>query len=141
MTTTGTFRAFRLTLPYQRPPAALCGNSRTHWRARSAASKQVRTDVAALAMQAGIPRSAHLEVELLWAPGDRRRRDADNLWPLLKAACDGLARGNRRDWVGLDLVPDDTPEFMTKRAPRILSSDECRESGMWLDVLAFPEVA
>lgn len=122
---------YRIALPYQRPPSALTGNTRNHWRSRATQAKQVRTDVANLARAAGVPKSAHLTVELVWSPGDRRRRDADNLWPLLKTACDALARG-RKDWVGLELVPDDTPRYMTKRAPRIESPDDNPERGMWL---------
>lgn len=45
--------------------------------------------------------------------------------------CDALARG-RADWVGLDLVPDDTPAWMDKAAPRILPPPE--PAGMWLDL-------
>lgn len=122
----------KLALPYDRPPKALVGNTRVHWRQRSADTQQVRTDVMQLARQAGLHFArgiSHITVELVWAPGDRRRRDADNLWPLLKACCDALARGPRRDWVGLDLVLDDTPEHMTKLAPRI---EPPPEKGMWL---------
>lgn len=122
----------RLTLPYQRPPKALWGNTRVHWRQRSVDTQQVRSDVMRLAQGAGVHRLGpigHVTVELVWAPGDRRRRDADNLWPLLKACCDALARGPRRDWTGLELVPDDTPEHMTKLAPRI---EPPPAKGMWL---------
>lgn len=126
----------RLNLPYERPPAALVGNTRVHWRRRSADTQQVRGDVLRLATAAGLhrlppDRIGHVTVELVWAPGDRRRRDADNLWPLLKACCDALARGPRRDWIGLELVPDDTPEHMTKLAPRI---EPPPAKGMWLDI-------
>jgi crossover junction endodeoxyribonuclease RusA len=124
------FRA-KLYLPYGRPPKSLVGNSRAHWRRRSADTQQVRSDVMRLAQNAGLHRLGpieHIAVELVWAPGDRRRRDADNLWPLLKASCDALARG-RRDWIGLDLVPDDTPAFMEKLAPRI---EPPPAKGMWL---------
>lgn len=124
---------FQLELPYPRPPKALVGNSRAHWRQRSADTAQVRTTVLLLAKQAGIPVSTHLTVELVWAPGDRRRRDADNLWPMLKVCCDALARGPRRDWIGLELVPDDTPEHMTKLTPRIEAPPA---RGMWLTVTA-----
>lgn len=126
---------YTLTLPYERPPTSLHGNTRVHWSRRAKDSRQVRSDVALLARSARIPRSKHLTVELVWSPGDRRRRDADNLWPLLKVCCDALARG-RRDWVGLELVADDTPEFMTKKAPRIAEPSEIRERGMWLLVTA-----
>lgn len=111
-----------LVLPYQRPPTSLWGNTRAHWRARSADTAQVRHDVLHLARAAHLHQITgirHVTVELVWAPGDRRRRDEDNLWPLLKVASDAIARGPRRDWVGLELVPDDTPEYMTKLRPRI----------------------
>jgi hypothetical protein len=36
----------------------------------------------------------------------------------------------------LELVADDTPEFMTKKAPRIAEPSEIRERGMWLLVTA-----
>lgn len=128
-----TLRA-RLHLPYQRPPAALAGNSRAHWRGRDRDTKQVRADVTRLAAAAGLHQTGpwtHIAVTLTWAPGDRRRRDADNLWPLLKACCDALARGPRRDWVGLELVPDDTPQWMTKHAP-VIAPPPAR--GLWLDL-------
>lgn len=138
-------RTYRLDLPFYRPPEALTGNAREgHWAPRSKATNEVRTAVAWLGRQAGIPPSRHLTVELVWAPGDRRKRDADNLWPMLKACCDGLARGPRKPsaraapWVGLDLVPDDTPRWMRKLPPRIAGPDETDEIGVWLLVTAIP---
>jgi crossover junction endodeoxyribonuclease RusA len=93
-----------------------------------------------LAKQAGIPKCEHLDVELVWAPGDRRRRDEDNIFAFLKVLADGLARGPRKDWVGLQLVPDDTSKYFTKRT-RIVSPDECDEVGMWLIVTTHGELA
>jgi crossover junction endodeoxyribonuclease RusA len=111
-----------LTLPYERPPAALVANGRPNRYVRARETRMVRGDVTNLARAAGLHRIRgirHVTVCLVWAPGDRRRRDEDNLYPLLKVCCDALARGPRRDWIGLELVPDDTPEHMTKLAPRI----------------------
>jgi crossover junction endodeoxyribonuclease RusA len=125
----------RLALPYQRPPKGLYANVRAHWRQRAKDTDQVRADVTTIARQAGLHQLGpitHLVVQLMWAPGDKRRRDEDNLWPLLKVCCDALARGPRRDLVGLDLVPDDTPEHMTKLGPVILPPPA--EPGMWLVV-------
>lgn len=121
----------RIGLPFDKPPAALVGNSRKHWRQRSADTHQVRTVVMMLAKQQGLDRirAEHVTAEFVWAPGNRLRRDADNLWPMLKVCCDALARGPRRDWVGLEIVPDDTPEHMTKLAPRI---EPPPAKGMWL---------
>ncbi|HJR04384.1 MAG TPA: hypothetical protein VKA83_22270 [Methylomirabilota bacterium] len=128
---------YRLELPYTRVPAGLSANSRgqAHW-GKSTATKRVRADVTRLATEAGIPECDHLTVQLDWAPGDRRKRDEDNLALLLKVCCDALARGARKDWVGLDLVPDDTRRYMTKHMPRILTPDETPERGMWLTVEA-----
>jgi crossover junction endodeoxyribonuclease RusA len=124
---------YRLALPYPRPPKPLTANTRTHWVQRSAATSRVRSDVTWLAKQAGLDQIGtirHITAQLLWAPGDRRRRDADNLYPLFKACCDALARGPRKDWTGLDLVPDDTPEHMTKLGPVIAPPPA--GPGMWL---------
>jgi len=131
---------FKLALPYDRPPKPLWGNARDgHWGQRSKWSRIIRCDVKFLAREAKIPISTHLDVLLSWAPGDNRRRDADNMWPMLKVCCDGLARGNRH-FVGLDLVPDDTPQWMTKHAPLIMAPNECPVKGMWLDIWAQPVV-
>lgn len=110
-----------LPLPYPAPPEALRGNDHRHqhWGQRQRAAGQVRRDVAHLARAAGLIRCAHLTVGLIWAPGDHRRRDEDNLWPTLKACADALARG-RADWTGLQLVPDDTPHYVTKLTPQIV---------------------
>uniref|UniRef100_UPI003F492DCE hypothetical protein n=1 Tax=Pseudonocardia sp. CA-138482 TaxID=3240023 RepID=UPI003F492DCE len=131
---------YQLKLPFRCPPPALWGNQRKgHWGARASDTKVVRHAVMTLARQARIPKADHLTVELIWAPGDWRRRDEDNLALMLKACCDGLARGPRKasakaaPWVGLDLVPDDTPRYMAKAA-YILSPDEIPAMGMWLIV-------
>lgn len=126
----------RLVLPFDRPPKSLVGNSRSHWRARSADTRTVREAVLVLARSAGlhgVTSARHVTATFTWAPGDNIRRDADNLWPMLKACCDALARGPRRDWVGLQLVPDDTPAYFTKNAPVIWPPP--REREMWLDLL------
>lgn len=47
----------------------------------------------------------------------------DNLVPTLKIACDAL--------VDAKIVPDDTPEFMTKYMPVIVSDSK---PGMWLEI-------
>jgi crossover junction endodeoxyribonuclease RusA len=125
-------RSYRLELPYERPPKALTGNARSgHWSARHRATRQVICDVVTVARAAKVPVGRHLVVGLWWAPGDRRKRDADNLWPLLKACCDGLARGTDR-WPGLRLVPDDDPAHMTKLAPVIVPPPAGR--ALWLTV-------
>jgi crossover junction endodeoxyribonuclease RusA len=128
-------RLYVLALPYAGPPPGLSANYRGHWRQKHESTAQLRRDVYFVARQAGLHRLAdvrHVTVELVWNPGDRRRRDADNIFPVLKVAVDALARG-RKDWVGLDLVPDDTGQWVTRLAPRIVAGPRERR-GMWLNV-------
>lgn len=59
-----------------------------------------------------LPAGTRVSVGLVWVVPDKRRRDAENPVPTLKALCDGL--------VDAGLVPDDTPEFMEKLMPVIV---------------------
>lgn len=124
----------KVTFPRKRPVwDHLRGNSRSaHWAQRHNAVKTVIADVTALATAHKVPACAHLEVRLVWAPGDRRRADVDNLVPLFKIMCDALARG-RKDLPGLQLVPDDVPAYMTKHMPAILPPPD---QGLWLEITA-----
>src|SRR4051812_13614507 len=78
-------------------PTGLSGNSRRATsRPKAASTQMVRADVTQLARAAGLHHIhgvEHATVEHVWAPGDPRRRDEDNLYPLLKVGCDALARG------------------------------------------------
>lgn len=135
MTTSAVFEVEvpMIRIEHGKPPVPpLNGNDRIHYHTRAQRVGIVRRVVMDNARDAGIPVCEHLTVTLHYAPGDNRRRDADNLWPTLKAACDALARGPRRDWVGLELVPDDTPEHMTKLAPVIHPGPGVRR--LWLTV-------
>ena len=99
-----------LWLPYATPP--LTANQRLHWAAKARTTADVRRTAMLLARAAKLPQGVeHVTIELHYTPRDRRRRDADNLVPTLKAACDGL--------VDAGLVPDDTPDQMTKHMPVI----------------------
>lgn len=80
---------------------------------------EVRKAVMVLARAAKVPAGEHLTVQLHYAPGARIKMDSHNLHPTVKACVDALARGKRRDWVGLELVPDDTDEFVTILSPQI----------------------
>lgn len=115
---------------------ALKGNQRAgSWHARHKAVGKVIHAVVAAAHRVSLPEQAgHLAVRLVWAPGDRRRADEDNLVGLAKPCYDALARG-RNDLPGLRLVPDDTPQWMTKPTPRI---DPPPAEGLWLEVTVTP---
>lgn len=69
-----------------------------------------------LALAAGIGRLQRCQVEVVWVVADRRRRDSDNASPFAKAIFDGLGADKG---VTAGIVPDDTPEYMTKLMPRI----------------------
>ncbi|MGH7743374.1 MAG: hypothetical protein ACREQ5_00935 [Candidatus Dormibacteria bacterium] len=93
---------------------ALSGNARVHYTQRHIATKVVITAVVDAATRAGLEPCDYMEVVLVWAPGHNRATDEDNRWALLKACCDGLARGPRKDLPGLHLVPDDDSRHMRK---------------------------
>ncbi|MBP2333074.1 hypothetical protein [Corynebacterium freneyi] len=101
---------YTLWLPYALPP--LTANQRMHWRRKADTVRDVRYATNVLARNAKLPQGVdHATVALHYVPRDRRRRDADNLVPTLKAACDGL--------VDAGLTADDTPNLMTKHMPTI----------------------
>lgn len=135
---TDTTTAYEIEVPLRfagrgkQPVPMLTANERLHWRARTSRTATLRQTIAIRAREAGIPSGGHLAVTLHYQPGDNRRRDADNLVPTLKACCDALARGPRRDWIGLELVPDDTPKYMTKHMPVIHEGPGPRR--MWLEI-------
>lgn len=105
-----------LELPYERPPKGLSANYRGHWAPKARSTAEVRALVVALARKAGIPTMGRMQVELVWVVTDNRKRDEDNAFPLLKVAADGLASDKG---VSARLVPDDSPEWCVKIAPRI----------------------
>jgi hypothetical protein len=137
---------YRLHLPYTVPPEALRANSHPHWSARSRDSHQVRNDVVTLARAAGLHRLTgvrHITVQLVWAPGDRRRGgDPGNLAPFQKALLDGLTparvvarrvRGRLTvvHHVGVGLISDDSPAWATELMPVIIPPPD---RGMWFNV-------
>lgn len=101
-------------LPFTKPPDGLSANSRHHWRAKARSTAEVRQLVAGLAR--GFPKTQRIQVELVWIVNDKRKRDDDNLAPLAKACWDALASDRG---VSANLVPDDSPEYVTKMHPRI----------------------
>ncbi len=98
-----------LDLPYVRPP--LTANDRMHHMVKARRTAAVRQTAGWLARANRVPALARCSVSLHYAPVDRRRRDADNLVPTLKALCDGL--------VDAGVVRDDTPDLMVKAMPVI----------------------
>ena len=114
-------REWLIALPYRTPPLSL--NQRGHWAAKARATRDVRSRAAWLVRAARVAPLARVEVQLGYTPPDRRRRDTDNLVATLKAIADGV--------VDAGVVPDDTPEFMSKPEPVITDPDKAR-AGLWV---------
>lgn len=104
-----TIPQWRIRFEYEKPP--LTANQRLHWARKAALTRDVRAAAGMLARQAKIPTLDRCEVWLTWYVTDRRRRDADNVFPTMKAMCDGL--------VDAGVVEDDEPRFMVKHHPAI----------------------
>lgn len=96
-------------LPYTTPP--LSANGREHHMARARKVRQIRGDVRYLTNHHKVPALDHITVTLHYRPRTRRRRDPGNLYPVSKAAIDGL--------VDAGVVPDDNPRYLTEMAPVI----------------------
>jgi len=110
--------SWTLDLPYETPP--LTANQRMHHMARHRHVKALRGTTALLARAAHVPPLGVCRVTLTWFVNTRHRRDADNIVPTLKAACDGL--------VDAGVVPDDTPDLMAKLMPVIEYRPGVRQS-------------
>lgn len=98
-----------LTFDWPRPP--LNANQRLHWAAKAKLTKTIREITKMTAIRERLWAKDRITVQLTWVVTDQRRRDSDNIYPTFKAMCDGL--------VDAAIVPDDTPEYMDKRAPLI----------------------
>ena len=98
---------------FPQPGVLLNLNHRVHWRQRAKVTKQWRTAAYWAAITLGPPAERvhdHRFVQMMIPVPDRRRRDPSNLFPLLKAAIDGI-QADAGYW------PDDTPEFVTTVEP------------------------
>lgn len=84
-----------INLPWTQPP--LTANQRMHWAKKASVTREVRQTTRVLAH--GAPRADRLVVTLHYRPRVRRRIDAHNLFPLVKACCDGL--------IDAQIAPDD----------------------------------
>lgn len=89
-------------IPLAKNPLSL--NGREHWRTKAKHTKQWR-EFAGLSAKR-FPALDACDVTLTWFVTTSHRRDEDNLYPLLKALCDGL--------VDAGVVSDDTPDLMGK---------------------------
>lgn len=111
---TGDIWTFRLNYP--RPPKGLHANDRAHWRTKAKSTETIRQETMLRVRSLHLGELERISVQLVWVVGDNYKRDADNIWPLLKAVCDGI--GSDRG-TSARLVPDDDPAHMVKLAPVI----------------------
>jgi crossover junction endodeoxyribonuclease RusA len=105
-------------LPPLGPP--LTSNMRLDRHTEAGRVRDIRIAVATAASVLRIPKGSHLTAQLHYRPVDGRSTvDEDNLGPTFKAACDAIAKGRGKRHIGLELVPDDSPEWFTKLHPVI----------------------
>ncbi|MFB7853787.1 hypothetical protein [Rhodococcus qingshengii] len=112
-------------LPYEKPPLSM--NDRMHWAEKARITAAVRKTACLEAQSHHVPTGhAHVTVGLHYRPVNNRKRDADNLVPVLKACCDGL--------VDYGLTDDDTPDLMSKWMPVIHPAIKGEKGRMWLEI-------
>lgn len=85
-------------LPWSKPPLSLNDRGCSPW-VKANLTRQAIEDARAAIAAANVPALAGAELTLHYRPKDRRRRDADNLAPTLKACQDALVP---------DVLPDDS---------------------------------
>ena len=113
-----------------KPPLTL--NQRLHWSEKARRTKTVRQAVGWAAKAAKIGYMLdHISVQLHFATGDERRRDADNLTATQKPCFDGL--------VDAHVIPDDTPRHLTWWAPEIVNGPGKRR--LWITIHTHEEAA
>ncbi|WP_353809130.1 hypothetical protein [Agromyces sp. SYSU T00194] len=98
------------------------------WRSRWTAAIRNRTITAAT--DAGIPLLGTCQARLTWYVRTAHRRDVDNLALLEKAMFDGLVRAG--------VVPDDTPDLMTKHRAEIVQVDPKEHAEAWFELWVAP---
>jgi hypothetical protein len=100
---------FTTTFRFEWTKAPLSLNYRLHKMQEATIVKRIRGEMADRGR--ALPAMPRCDVVLTWVVNDRRKRDEENVVPVLKALCDGL--------VDAGVVPDDTPVFMVKHMPVI----------------------
>lgn len=104
------------TLAYPRPPRGLHANDRASRHVKARSTKDVREEVFWRVRAAKVPALERCRVDVVWYVPDNRKRDTDNLAPLLKAIYDGV--GSDRG-VSARIVDDDDPAHMEKPSATI----------------------
>ena len=108
--------AWSFDLNYPRPPKGLSANDRCHWRTENDNIQMIRKETMLRTRAAKVPSLENVRVDVEWVVADRRKRDTDNLAPLLKAIYDGI--GSNRG-TSARIVDDDDPAHMQKPSATI----------------------
>lgn len=95
-------RSWTVTIPA--PTVWLNANRGLHWTQRAVAVKVWRDAAHVYAKQAKLPRLDRIHIGAVLFFPDRRKRDAHNYYPTLKACVDGL--------VDYGLIVDDSTEYL-----------------------------
>ncbi len=106
-------RTWTIPLGWSRPP--LSDNDRLHHMALHRLKARIRRSVAWRIGAARVPELDRCAVWLVYVPRDSRRRDTDNLNLPRKVAADAV--------VDAGVVPDDTPQYMSKPECEIWPAD------------------
>lgn len=118
--------AVSVTIPltFDKPPLSL-NDHRMHYMQRARIVRQLREEVVTVLRLRRVAKPArHVEVTFHYRPRDNRARDTDNLIATVKPLVDALGPGrpasmSRKGKItqpvpGYGLVPDDTPEYVTR---------------------------
>ena len=108
--TSGIEQVWTLTPSWVRPPLSM-NDRHNRWR-EAELVKMIRTAAMIATRNAHIPPLEHATVVMTWTVPDRRKRDSENPVATLKPWCDGIVDAGT-------VVPNDTPEWMTKLMPVI----------------------
>lgn len=130
-------REIKVSLPWTSPPLSM--NDRGHWASKANKTRATREATMWAAKTARLPRAVHhVTVQLHYRPRDNRRRDTDNLVATLKPICDALAAGTTKN-PGYGIVPDDTPQYMSKPEPIIHPAEKGQPGSLWLTLTIHDE--
>lgn len=100
-------------------------NQRLQHHAKARLTREVREAAFLLAKHHRVDKNCErIRVQLIWQPLGKRRRDAINLAPTLKAVEDGL--------VDARIVPDDTPVYIDPVMPVIVEPEPGQRAGRLL---------
>ena len=115
-------------LPWTRPPQSL--NDRAHHHVKAKATAQALTDARQAVRTAKPKPLVGAEVTLHYRVPDKRRRDADNLAPVLKVCQDAL--------VAEGVLPDDSWVCIPAATCRIHAPVASLGPALWLELTEVP---